>query len=440
MKEIITICIGQCGVQLGHQFWKKIIDEHKKHFPTSFTKSTSLFKASDSNDLIPRTIFIDLDPTPIDQLKKLAPTFNFKHFVKGSESSSSNYVRGSYTLGREILEDCLREIQRLAEDCSNLEGFLVLHSIAGGTGSGLTSMLLSRLRVNFDKKLIVSAVVTLSPDLSNGPMEIYNTCGYFSNQVPSDVVVLYNNEGLYSVLESSLDIRNPDYSQINELVAHSLSSILLGSRENNTIFHKHAKGLGAIVDSWVPYPDLKYIVPSLAPIESRDSPFSALKYSNEDIVESLMKWKLLRISSRFQSKANEYKRVERVLETCLIERGSSSQTSCSMLVDLVDESQKKLSMLNSAVQSHQFGAGALPLSAYTYSKSSAVSHRSVSFFTNSDKVNELFKNYDRKIAKVYEKRAFCHWILGEGIDNGEYISLRYGVSHIIDLYSGCESL
>lgn len=45
-------------------------------------------------------------------------------------------------------------IEREADGSESLEGFLILHSIAGGTGSGLGSYLLEKLNDKYSKKVI----------------------------------------------------------------------------------------------------------------------------------------------------------------------------------------------------------------------------------------------------------------------------------------------
>ena len=45
-------------------------------------------------------------------------------------------------------------LDREADGSDSLEGFMLLHSIAGGTGSGLGSFMLEKLNDRFPKKLI----------------------------------------------------------------------------------------------------------------------------------------------------------------------------------------------------------------------------------------------------------------------------------------------
>lgn len=45
-------------------------------------------------------------------------------------------------------------VEREAEGSDSLEGFILTHSIAGGTGSGLGSFVLEKLNDRFPKKII----------------------------------------------------------------------------------------------------------------------------------------------------------------------------------------------------------------------------------------------------------------------------------------------
>ncbi|KAK7286596.1 hypothetical protein RJT34_21703 [Clitoria ternatea] len=68
-----------------------------------------------------------------------APTDNF--------STPSN----SYPT-RKIIDLRLDHVQKLTDNCTSLQGFLVFNVVGGGTGSGLGSFLLKRLSINYGKK------------------------------------------------------------------------------------------------------------------------------------------------------------------------------------------------------------------------------------------------------------------------------------------------
>lgn len=56
-------------------------------------------------------------------------------------------------------------LDREADGSDSLEGFLLIHSTAGGTGSGLGSYLLERLNDRYPKKLIQTYSVFPSNDI-----------------------------------------------------------------------------------------------------------------------------------------------------------------------------------------------------------------------------------------------------------------------------------
>lgn len=68
-------------------------------------------------------------------------------------------------MGEQVQEDVMDMIDREADGSDSLEGFMMLHSIAGGTGSGLGSFLLERLNDRFPKKLIQT--YSVFPDTQN---------------------------------------------------------------------------------------------------------------------------------------------------------------------------------------------------------------------------------------------------------------------------------
>ena len=72
---------------------------------------------------------------------------------KEGGGAGNNWARG-YSLGDSVQESIMDMIDREADGSDSLEGFVLIHSIAGGTGSGLGSYLLEKLNDRFPKKLI----------------------------------------------------------------------------------------------------------------------------------------------------------------------------------------------------------------------------------------------------------------------------------------------
>ena len=75
-----------------------------------------------------------------------------------------------------LVEESLDRVRKLAEQCENIDGFLVYHAVGGGTGSGFGSALLEHLSDdgNFGKKTKVSLSAYPSRWTATSPIECYN--------------------------------------------------------------------------------------------------------------------------------------------------------------------------------------------------------------------------------------------------------------------------
>ena len=73
------------------------------------------------------------------------------------------------------MDSVLDRIRKLADNCTGLQGFLVFHATGGGTGSGLGSLLLERLSVDYGRKSKLSFAVSPSPQVSTAVVEPYNS-------------------------------------------------------------------------------------------------------------------------------------------------------------------------------------------------------------------------------------------------------------------------
>lgn len=127
--------------------------------------------------------------------------------------------------GKEIVDLCLDRIRKLADNCTGLQGFLVFNAVGGGTGSGLGSLLLERLSVDYGKKSKLGFTVYPSPQVSTAVVEPYNSVlSTHSLLEHTDVAVMLDNEAVYDICRRSLDIERPTYTNLNRLIAQVLYS------------------------------------------------------------------------------------------------------------------------------------------------------------------------------------------------------------------------
>lgn len=72
---------------------------------------------------------------------------------KHGGGAGNNWASG-YSQGEKLTDEIFDIIEREAEGSDSIEGFVLCHSIAGGTGSGMGSNILEQLTDRFPKKLI----------------------------------------------------------------------------------------------------------------------------------------------------------------------------------------------------------------------------------------------------------------------------------------------
>ena len=92
--------------------------------------------------------------------------FHPDYLISGKEDAANNFGRGKYTVGRDISDLCLDKIRKMADQCQNLQGFMIFHSLGGGTGSGFASLLAERLSLDYGKKTKMSFSITPAPQIS----------------------------------------------------------------------------------------------------------------------------------------------------------------------------------------------------------------------------------------------------------------------------------
>jgi tubulin alpha len=96
----------------------------------------------------------------------------------------------------------------------------VFHSVGGGTGSGLGSLLLERLSVDYGKKSKIGFTVYPSPQVATAVVEPYNAILTTHSLLEhTDVSFMMDNEAIYDICRRNLDIERPTYTNLNRLIA-----------------------------------------------------------------------------------------------------------------------------------------------------------------------------------------------------------------------------
>ncbi|KAI5958577.1 TUB4 [Candida theae] len=314
--ETITIQAGQCGNQVGLQYWQQLASEHginKDGTPTPYPQPQShngsfpdsqpdsqdsnsgnttsskrlyredhpelFFTFSDSNTYTPRSVLIDLEPSVVTKALSTLPMLNPRstHVSDHGNGAANNWSNG-YKYGSEHIESILNLLDKEADKCDNLSQFQLFHSVAGGTGSGCGSKILEVLQDRYTSKKIITtnSIFPSNEKTSDVVVQPYNSLLTLQRLIEfSNATFVFHNDALntientvFSQRGSLQDQRLSDatsFQGTNKLIAFVSASVSNPMRFPGYMY----SSIESIVSSLVPTPDLKFLTTSVAPFSTQ---------------------------------------------------------------------------------------------------------------------------------------------------------------------------
>ena len=159
-RELITIQVGQCGNQIGSKFWNLLLQEHSKYNSKGIYDQalSSFFRNTDKGSTLPtgtpikflkaRALVVDMQQGVTNQLLKsdIGQIFEQRSFINDVSGAGNNWAHGFHEYGNKYRSILVDNIRKETEHCDSLQSFFLLHSLGGGTGSGLGSYILGLLQ------------------------------------------------------------------------------------------------------------------------------------------------------------------------------------------------------------------------------------------------------------------------------------------------------
>ncbi|KAK2095639.1 hypothetical protein P7K49_027055 [Saguinus oedipus] len=160
---------------------------------------------------VPRTVLVDLEPGTMDSLRSGRQIFRPDNFVFGQTGAGNNWAKEHYTEGAELVDSVLDVVRKEAESCDCLQGFQLTHSLGGGTGSEMGTLLISKIREEYPGR-IMNTFSVVPPTVHQ---LIENT----------DETYCIDNEALYDICFRTLKLTTPTYGDLNHLVSAIMSGV-----------------------------------------------------------------------------------------------------------------------------------------------------------------------------------------------------------------------
>eukprot|EP00808_Paulinella_micropora_P029445 g14900.t1 len=373
----------------------------------------TFFAETSSGQHVPRAVFVDLEPSVVDEVRsgKYKKLFHPEQLLSGKEDAANNYARGHYTVGKNIVDNALDRIRRLADSCSGLQGFLVFHAVGGGTGSGLGALLLERLSVDYGKKSKFGFTVFPSPQTATAVVEPYNSVlSTHALLEHTDVDVILDNEAIYDICKNNLNVPRPSYTNLNRLVAQVISSLTASLRFEGAL----NVDINEFQTNLVPYPRIHFMLSSYSPV------ISAAKAQHEQLSVAQI------TNAAFEPQNMMAKcdpRVGKYMACCMMYRGDVVPKDVNSAVGAIKAKKRDVQFVDWCPTGFKCGINYQKPQAVPGADLAAVK-RAVCMVANSTAIAEVFSRIDAKFDLMYTKRAFVHWYVGEGMEEGEFSEAR----------------
>ena len=199
-------------------------------------------------------------------------------------------------MAEKVSEEIMDMIDREADGSDSLEGFVLCHSIAGGTGSGMGSYLLENICDRYPKKLMQTySVFPLLSETSDVVVQPYNSVLTLKRLVNNaDCVVVLDNTSLNRIAVDRLKLATPTLSETNALV----STVMAASTTTLRYPGYMNNDLVGLLANLIPTPKCHFLMTGYTPLSlDRQRLNSVRKTSVLDVMSRLLQPKNIMVSS-----------------------------------------------------------------------------------------------------------------------------------------------
>ena len=291
------------------------------------------------------------------------------------------------------------------------------HSLGGGTGSGLGTLIISKFREEYPDRIMNTFSVLPSPKVSDTVVEPYN-CTLSMHQLVenTDETFTIDNEALYDICINTLKLATPTYGDLNHLVSLAVSGITTCLRFPGQL----NADLRKLATNMVPFPRLHFFLPGFAPLTARGN----TKYRALSVAElSQQMFDSKNMMAACDPRHGKY------LTAAAIFRGRMSMKE-------VDDQ-----MLNIQNKNKDYFVEWIPSNVKT--AVCDIPPRGLkmagTFIGNNTSIQEIYQRIADQFDAMFRRKAFLHWYTGEGMDEMEFTEAESNLRDLILEYQQYES-
>mmetsp|Transcript_34709 Transcript_34709/g.81845 ORF Transcript_34709/g.81845 Transcript_34709/m.81845 type:complete len:446 (-) Transcript_34709:384-1721(-) len=422
MREIVHVQAGQCGNQIGAKFWQVMAAEHGIDPSGSYVGDDDLqlqrisvyFNEGQEGRYVPRAVLTDLEPGTMDAIRSgpFGELFRPDNFIFGQSGAGNNWAKGHYTEGAELVDSIMECVRKEAEGCEVLQGFQITHSMGGGTGSGMGTLLVSKIKEEYPDRIISTYSVIPSPKVSDTVVEPYNATLSIHQLVENaDQSFALDNEALYDICFRTLKLANPTYSDLNNLIANAITGTTCSLRfpgQLNCDLRKLAVNM-------IPFPRLHFFMVGFAPLTA---------YSSQG-------FRVLTVPE-LTAQAFDAKNM-----MCAADPRHGRYLTCAMMFRGAMSSEEVDDQMLQMVNKHSsYFVEWIPnnLKASICDIPPRGVKMSSVFIGNSTAIQEAWKRVADQFTVMFRRKAFLHWYTGEGMDEMEFTEAESNLNDLVSEY------
>lgn len=316
------------------------------------------------------------------------------------------------------MESVLDVVRKEAEMCDCLQGFQICHSLGGGTGSGMGSLLCCKLHEEYPDVITNSFSIVPSPKVSDTVVEPYNAALTFQHLIDyAHETVCIDNEALYEICHKIRKIPKPSYRNLNGLISNAMSGITACLRFPGQL----NADLRKLAVNMIPFPRLHFFLTSIAPLHSINAS-SFTPISVPELVQQM-----------FDSR--------NIMAACDPRHGRYLTAAAIFRGPTVPMKEVDMEMCRIQNKDASYFVPWIPnnLKTAVCDVPPPNATMSATFLGNNTAIHELFGRIGSGFSAMLKRKAFLHLYTQEGMDYDEFKAAESTITDLISEYQQYES-
>ncbi|XP_078396990.1 tubulin delta chain-like [Cetorhinus maximus] len=417
----IWLQIGQCGNQIGQEWWKLIANERA---PNSAVDRYPFY----TYDGKLSALCVDSEPKVVRRLLQEVKTGSFResNVLIGLRGRGNNWAFGYHGLRTEeensLLHRTMDSFRKEVEQRDSYSGVILLHSLSGGTGSGLSARLCESIREDFPMGYILSVTVT-PHQTGESPLQHFNSllCLSWLQRYADGVLLFHNDDVLRSIQAlcgkkiEHISALQPQISlyDMNTRIASCLAGLMYPVSSLRT-----RSGVSIGLEPWE-------LLRSVCPVPTTKFLYTSQMNKRGNASWDSMLSSIVRTLPRHSSTGN----IHQSTAVLAVARGNGADTfNCSLRPIMMKMKQGYGCV---SWNPHPLDYWTDPWNIVDLTSPS----RSLTICANHSSVSDFMQHVLEKARTMYDAHAYLHWYWKHGCEEGDFLQAFEILDSVVKEYS-----